>query len=69
MGVMSGKIRLLELWLFALFISGFLMFLFDITHGRVCCFLNSGCSLRTAEVLFAALRVWQDVALWSVTVP
>jgi hypothetical protein len=31
MGVMSGKIRLLELWLFAVFISGFLMFLFDVT--------------------------------------
>ena len=31
MGVMSGKIRLLEFWLFALFISGFLMFLFDVT--------------------------------------
>lgn len=30
MGVMSGKIRLLEFWLFALFISGFLMFSFDV---------------------------------------
>lgn len=68
MGVISGKIRILELLSFLLISSGFLMFFVTSLYDKVCPFPNFDCSLQTAGVLFAALRVWHKVALRSAKV-